>query len=260
MSTFYKMISGVKIEAAYDAAFESVLANEFGPEAVTEGFGEKVKNALDKVIDAIKKFVEKVVKFLKSIGNWISRHWNAFVAKFKGNEEVEVADPDKLKKADELNQKAAEAIAKDDKEGYKSLIEQRDEMVKSAYENKVVLKAPEEFKKRLESNIISADQMGKTVEIIKKEVRQVPNKETKVQPWKKQEPQHGARDKETGNWKWDACKNVGKYISYAERMKAAEINRLIMPKAKAADPAIEEDPAVKQLAVALSADHDMMVA
>ena len=133
-------------------------------------------------------------------------------------------------------------------------------MVKSAYENKVVLKAPEEFKKRLESNIISADQMGKTVEIIKKEVRQVPNKETKVQPWKKQEPQHGARDKETGNWKWDACKNVGKYISYAERMKAAEINRLIMPKAKAADPAIEEDPAVKQLAVALSADHDMMVA
>lgn len=259
MTAFMK----AKFDIQCEAAFTNTLKFELGNENVTmESIGETIKNAFDKVIAAIKSFLEKVGKFFKSIWNWIKRHWNAFVSKFTDNKEVEVVDTTKIQKSNELLVKAAEAEAKGDEEEAAKLTAEAAEVTKDAVENKTKKKlTPKDVEKIIQESDKTLDSAGRVVKILEDSSRSTVSKTYKGQTYGKQpaSQQMNPRDEKGKRIPKNGRKQL-QIINKNEQILAMQAKALGLNKAKAADPSIEEDPAVKQLAAAMSAEHDALVA
>ena len=81
-------------------------------EVATEGFKDTVKEAFTKVCDTIMKWIRKIIEVFKNVKKWIVDHAKLIIAKFKGKQEVELNDTNKMAAAvNELKKEAKEAIA-----------------------------------------------------------------------------------------------------------------------------------------------------
>ncbi len=81
-------------------------------EVATEGFKDTVKEAFTKVCDTIMKWIRKIIDVFKNVKKWIVDHAKLIIAKFKGKQEAELNDTNKLAAAvNELKKEAKEAIA-----------------------------------------------------------------------------------------------------------------------------------------------------
>ena len=112
MSTFLKYALGRDTSTA---VMESALLKTYAYESceydiTMEDFKQKLKNAGKKVADTIRAWLRKIKEFFKSVWAWITRHWNAFVAKFKGKKEI--PDPAKMEAADKALIHAHNCIVK----------------------------------------------------------------------------------------------------------------------------------------------------
>ena len=259
MSNFMK----AKFDAQCEIAFENTLRYELAnQDVVFESIGETIKNAFDKVIEAVKSFLKKVGNFFKSIWNWIKRHWNAFVSKFTDDKEVEVVDVAKIQKSNELLAKAAEAEAKGDEEEATKLTNEAAEITKDAQENKTVKKiTPKDVEKIIQECHKTVDTAGKTVKILEDSAKSTVAPTYKGQTYGKPQASQkmNPRDKDGKRIPKNGRK-ILQVTNQNERILAIQAKALALNKAKSADPALEEDPAIKQLAMAMSADHELTAA
>ena len=231
-------------EACLQLIMESELGNE-KPEVITEGIGDSIKNAWNKIVKAVKSFIERVKKWLTNIWNWIKRNWNAFVSKFKSGEKVEIDDPDKVKKADELLAKAADECAKGNFDSAEELANQSEEMYKAAKENPKFISAPEELQKRVQSNLVSADMLGKAVKQLDKGVldsgetwetgRNTVSPTSNVQQWNGKERSQARLGK--NNKSLHVRKKVLNMTAKTIAARDAEINKMTKSKINSIDPA-----------------------
>ena len=98
---------------ACEETFMNIYAKESGELDITrEGFGEKVKNAADKIYETIKGWIQKVIRFIGRVKDWIVKNWNAFVAKFRGDKTITVPNIQKSEQAQNMAEKAAQALKK----------------------------------------------------------------------------------------------------------------------------------------------------
>lgn len=94
-----------KYENVCESTLRYIYVHESGEVVTKESFKEKLKNAATAIWDTIMKWIKKVCEYVTRFKNWILKHWNAFVAKFKGKVKVP-----NMKKTEEANKLADKAV------------------------------------------------------------------------------------------------------------------------------------------------------
>lgn len=159
MSKFVKVaIDHSEGMAICESALFDVYCVESPEETITlEDFKQKVKDTASKVWAKILSWFKKVKEFFKSIWNWITKHWNAFVDRFRGKKTM--PDPKAMEDANTAYLKAHNCLVravsiKDDAVIANALAEAEDyfnignDKVREANENQVEAK-PEDIKKAI---------------------------------------------------------------------------------------------------------------
>ena len=97
-----------KYENVCESTLRYIYVHESGEVVTKEAFKEKLKNAATTIWNTIVKWIKKVCEYVTRFKNWILKHWNAFVAKFKGK--VKVPNMKKTEEANKLTEKAVNMI------------------------------------------------------------------------------------------------------------------------------------------------------
>ena len=121
MSRFYS--SGVFDKTPFDIVTESAIVSMSSvvdePEFMitTENFGQKIKDAFNKICETIMKWVRKVIQALKDLKNWVVKNARLIVAKIKGDKkEVKVTSSKNLDDAVKLLESQAQKVHQELKE------------------------------------------------------------------------------------------------------------------------------------------------